>query len=128
MNAPAEKSGIRFVTAPDETGLGRLVVNGRYFGLPREVVAEYEALKTAAAAKAEPEWLAKETFAVQYSPNCPKPYLVRLVGRGQGGLDMKCYTNAGEQSSKDALGFGMSLAEAAENARTAREAMGSHPK
>jgi hypothetical protein len=116
---------IRFVTAPDETGLGRLVVNGRYFGLPCEVVAEYEALKTAAAANAAPEWLAKETFAVQYSPNCPKPYLVRLIGRGQGTLDMRSYTNAGEQSSKDVLGFGTSLAEAAENARSAREeAMG----
>lgn len=125
MNATADKLDIRFVTTPDETGLGRIVVNGRYFGLPRDVAAEYEALKIAAAAKAEPEWLTRETFGVQYSPNCHKPYLVRLVGRGQGGLDMRSYTNAGEQSTKDALGFGMTLAEAAENARTAREAVGS---
>lgn len=66
-----------------------------------------------------PAWLLKETYAVQYSPNCPKPYLVRLVGAGKGQIDLKPY--AWEMETKDALGFGLTLAEAAENARQAQQ-------
>ena len=31
--------------------------------------------------------LEEYTFRVEYSPNCPKPYLIRLVGPGAGGID-----------------------------------------
>lgn len=67
-----------------------------------------------------PAWLLNEVYAVQYSPNCPKPYLVRLIGPGTGQLDLKPY--AWEIETKDALGFGVTLAEAAENARQAQQA------
>jgi len=55
--------------------------------------------------------LNKLTYAVQHSPNCPSPFLVRLIGRGQGFLDNKlaCET-------KDICGYGTTLRQAAEKA------------
>lgn len=35
---------IEFVTTSDETGKGRIIVDGRYFGLPIEAVKEIERL------------------------------------------------------------------------------------
>jgi hypothetical protein len=68
-----------------------------------------------------PEWLLKQTFAVQHNPNCPSPFLVRLIGHDKGRLDLKPYTWARqEQLTHDALGFGQSLAAAAEKAQAAR--------
>jgi hypothetical protein len=31
-----------------------------------------------------PEWLLSEAFRIEHNPNCPSPFLVRLVGRGSG--------------------------------------------
>lgn len=67
-----------------------------------------------------PEWLAVETFAVQHCPNCPKPYLVRLIARGRGILDLKPYCGDPSNLTRDVLGFGLTLQEAAEAARAAR--------
>lgn len=67
-----------------------------------------------------PEWLAAETFAVQHCPNCPKPYLVRLIARGRGLLDLKPYCGDPSNITRDVLGFGLTLQEAAEAARAAR--------
>lgn len=74
-------------------------------------------------APAAPDWLAKETYAVQHNPNCPRPYLVRLVRAGRIGLDMLqyAYTEDPGGLTADALGFGVTLTEAAENARMARD-------
>lgn len=52
--------------------------------------------------------LNKETYVVQHSPNCPSPFLVRLVGPESGVIDMKYY-----DETKDILGFGKTLEEAA---------------
>lgn len=60
-----------------------------------------------------PEWLLKETFAVQHNPNCPNPFLVRLIGHNKGMLDLLAYA---PRETKDAIGFGKSLAEAAHRA------------
>ena len=70
------------------------------------------------AGKEIPDWLEKETFAVQYNPNCPNAYLVRMVGKGRGGIDLLPYASLleGENLTRDALGFGETIAEAAENA------------
>lgn len=57
-----------------------------------------------------PAWLLEKTFAVQYCPNCPKPWLVRLVGFRSGSLDNKPYQNG---QTRDALGFGHTCEEAA---------------
>lgn len=57
-----------------------------------------------------PPWLLEKTFAVQYCPNCPKPWLVRLVGFGSGSLDNKPYQHG---QTRDALGFGKTCEEAA---------------
>ena len=57
-----------------------------------------------------PSWLPALTFAVQYNPNCPKPWLVRLVGFYAGGLDNKSNCGSG---TKDALGFGLTCKLAA---------------
>lgn len=72
-----------------------------------------------------PEWLKKETFAVQHNPNCPSPYLVRLIGKGAGLLDLKPYFLLGKpkpgELTRDALGFGKTLEEAAEAADRERK-------
>lgn len=60
--------------------------------------------------------LEKHTFAVQYNPNCPSPYLVRLCGVGAGGID-----NRGYHETKDACGYGKTLEEAAERAIMVKE-------
>jgi hypothetical protein len=65
---------------------------------------------------AVPEWLERETFAVQYNPNCPSRYLVRLIGSGFGSLDMKHHLDG----TRDAVGYGSTLSKAAENARLRR--------
>jgi hypothetical protein len=47
------------------------------------------------------------TFAVEHSPNCPSPYLVRLTGTGRGEIDHKP-----KHETQDVLGYGKTLAEA----------------
>lgn len=68
-----------------------------------------------------PAWLLLKTFHVQYSPNCPKQWLVRLIRRGQAKLDGLPYFGS-PPPTNDACGFGNSLEEAAENARQIVEA------
>ena len=36
---------IVFITKPDETGKGRIIIDGRYYALPLEAVIEYEKLR-----------------------------------------------------------------------------------
>lgn len=60
-----------------------------------------------------PDWLLQKTFAVQHNPNCPSMFCVRLVGRGTGSLDYEI-----PSVTKDALGYGKTIEEAAENARS----------
>ena len=75
-----------------------------------------------------PAWLLEETFVVQHNPNCPSAFLVRLPGHGRGRIDLKPYLDVmhrgecadavrEERMTKDALGFGKTLAEAAERAK-----------
>jgi hypothetical protein len=59
--------------------------------------------------------LNKLTYAVQHSPNSPSPFLVRLIGRGQGVLDYKL-----ADETKDICGYGTTLRQAAEEALKAR--------
>lgn len=68
-----------------------------------------------------PAWLAKETFAIQYNPNCPSRYLVRLPGFLSGSIDMKSYYREPPEGTKDALGFGNSIVEAAVKAKAEQE-------
>lgn len=58
-----------------------------------------------------PAWLKRKTFRVEYNPNCPSPYLVRLVAKQK-------YRITGEKT--DACGYGKTLQQAAENARKAQ--------
>lgn len=55
-----------------------------------------------------PEWMLAETFRVEHNPNCPSPFLVRLIGRGRGYI---------RGTSDDACGYGKTIGEAADNAR-----------
>jgi hypothetical protein len=50
-------------------------------------------------------------YWVQHNPNRPMPFLVRLVGKGRKRIDGLYY-----DQTKDILGFGRTLVEAAENA------------
>lgn len=67
------------------------------------------------------------TFAVQHSPNCPSPYLVRLPG-ASGLIDMKSYGDPlGLKPSQtgDVLGFGKTLEQAATAALSVKQQSGS---
>ena len=57
---------------------------------------------------AVPAWLSAQTYRVEYNPNCPSPFLVRLVAKGRSRI-------YGDE--KDALGYGKTLDEAAEAAK-----------
>ena len=58
-----------------------------------------------------PEWLLGRTFVVEYSPNCNRKWMVRLVGFRKGRIDkIEAY------KSDDAIGYGDTLAQAAESA------------
>ena len=59
--------------------------------------------------------LAKVTFSVHHNPICLKPYQVRLIGKFTGSLD-----NLQNSSTRDILGYGKTLEEAAKNAWTER--------
>src|SRR5690606_29385138 len=48
-----------------------------------------------------------ETFVIEHNPNCPSPFLVRLIGKGKGHI---CY------SADDICGYGKTLEEAATKA------------
>lgn len=52
-----------------------------------------------------------KTYSVHHNPNCPKPFLVRLIGHGQFELDLKPY---GE--TKDVCGYGKTLVKAGKSA------------
>ncbi len=54
------------------------------------------------------EVMSEYCYAVQYNPNCPSPYLVRMGGRGAGYIDCVLPYSA----SSDVLGFGKTFAEA----------------
>ena len=62
--------------------------------------------------------LSKMTYVVEHSPNCPKRFLVRLVGNGQATIDKKPYFRS---ETKDILGFGRTLREAAKKALAKKE-------
>lgn len=59
----------------------------------------------------------KHTFAVQYNPNCPSPWLVRMAGKWHV-IDLKPYSifTATDELTKDILGFGKTFDEAANSA------------
>ncbi len=59
-----------------------------------------------------PDILLDKTFVIQYSPNCIKKVLVRLVAPGKGVLDLKQYFWK-ENRTADILGFGDTIEEAA---------------
>jgi hypothetical protein len=64
-----------------------------------------------------PAELLNQTFAVQYNRNCPSPWLVRMP-KGSAIIDMKPYSSftPADELTVDALGFGKTFQEAADNA------------
>lgn len=87
----------------------------------RDLLNETDADETLFEKHGVPNWLARETFAIQHNPNCPSRYLVRLPGFLSGGIDMKSYYREPPEGTKDALGFGNSIVEAARKAKAERE-------
>ena len=60
-----------------------------------------------------PEILRGKTFVLEYCPNCPKRYLVRVAG-DSAIIDRKPYRGTNkDELTKDCLGFGHTLQEAA---------------
>jgi hypothetical protein len=58
-----------------------------------------------------PEWLKNMTFVTEFSANCNRQWMVRLVGYRRGMID-----KLAPSLSQDAIGYGDTLREAAENA------------
>ena len=74
--------------------------------------------------EAVPDWLKQKTFCVEYNPNCPKAWLVRMCGRSAV-IDKRPYFvfkgDVRVETTGDALGFGSTLAEAAQQALEAQK-------
>ena len=69
------------------------------------------------------EEMSKLTYAVQHNPNCPMPFLVRLIAPGRGLLDLKPYVGRkAEDLTKDILGFGKTFTEASSAALEEKKA------
>jgi Lar family restriction alleviation protein len=87
---------------------------------PQALIAAARELPEVKALIAPPDLLTK-TFAVQYNPNCPSPWLVRLIGKSSGHIDLKAYSpfTAPENRTADILGFGKTFDEAARAALSA---------
>ncbi len=62
--------------------------------------------------------LAMETYMIEHNPNCPMPYLVRLVTPGSATLDRRPV----QELTSDTIGYGKSLGEAARDAFSKRAA------
>lgn len=60
-------------------------------------------------------WLLERTHVVEYNPNCPKPFMVRLCGKGRPRID-----KLDPKESQDAIGYGRNLMEAVDEAKTKR--------
>lgn len=65
------------------------------------------------------------THVIQYSPNCPSPYLVRIVGKGAAALDNRL--NIGNTPTTDCCGYGKTLERAARQAIIAKYGSLNHP-
>ncbi len=59
-----------------------------------------------------PNWLFTKNFVVEYDPNSQKPFMIRLKGYLQACIDKRTAEKTG-----DAIGFGHTFVEAAENAK-----------
>lgn len=57
------------------------------------------------------ERLHRRTYVLRHSPNCAKPFEVRLTGRRAGMLDLRL-----DGTTQDVLGYGFTMEEAAQNA------------
>lgn len=93
---------------------GYLTINGDFEWNTRSI----SALRPAGpAVPAVPAVLLDRTFAIEYNPNCPSPWLVRLIGKCAF-LDLKRYSRLTpkDEYTKDVLGFGKTIDEAAQNA------------
>lgn len=70
------------------------------------------------------EALERTTYRVEHNPNCPSPFLVRLVGWGKGSIDGKPVphplTREDSEVTFDAYGYGRTFEEAGEAALQAR--------
>lgn len=64
-----------------------------------------------------PDEIFSHTFVVQYNPNCPSPWLVRLPGESLF-IDLKPYSSLTAPSDRtgDILGFGITFEKAARTA------------
>lgn len=60
------------------------------------------------------------TYRVEHNPNCPLPFLVRLVGKNGGRID-----GGPIKKTKDILGYGGTLVDAAWNALRCKTEFGS---
>ncbi len=87
-------------------------------------IAELRAAIQKLTAVTVPVPLLERTHCVEYSPNCPSRWLVRLPGRSAV-IDKLPYLGMDRaRMTADALGFGSTLEEAATAAIKAKEALG----
>ncbi len=56
------------------------------------------------------------TYSLQHQPNCPKKYLIRLIGDQAGMIDNLPYSPYSREYTKDRLFFGKTLKEAIDKA------------
>lgn len=57
------------------------------------------------------QMLSTQTYSVHHNPNCPMPFLVRLIGHEQIMLDLQPHGN-----TRDVCGYGKTFIKAAKSA------------
>lgn len=108
-----------FDATPDEYSRwldGKLPLNSaeldqvKRAGRPDRLVVQ-RLLATLEASGTPPVEILESTHRLEYNPNCPSRYLVRLIRKGSGYLD-----GLPEDQTKDVLGYGQTYNEAATKA------------
>ncbi len=96
--------------------LTRAGIFGKSRGSDREVVDILKGLMEPLQNGVALQKLEGKTHLIQYSPHCPHPYLIRMVGKGQGKLDLLPYPDSLKLSqppfTQDIIGSGETFAEA----------------
>jgi len=60
--------------------------------------------------------LSDQTYMLEHNPNCPSPYLIRLIGKGAGRIDREP-----PEKTRDILGYGKTLDAAVSAALHAKD-------
>lgn len=89
MLSPQVQSGLALTAKRKATIREALELLTR-FAEENDCVLKVQDVKQSAEVWEVPSWLKTQTYQVEHNPNCPSPFLVRMIGKGRG----RIYQNA----------------------------------